>query len=188
MTSSACQSGTDRIAEVIGQLQWPDDALVVNLQGDEPLMPPALLSQVALGLSEHAGAAVATLATPLTEPGQIHDENVVKVVTDGSGMALYFSRAPIPWKRGRFGKDATLDTSATQGMFRHIGLYAYRAGFVREYVQWPVAPIEQDEALEQLRVLWNGHRIFVSFAEDAPPAGVDTAQDLERVELVLGRP
>lgn len=185
MTSPACQSGTDRIAEVITHLQWPDEALVVNLQGDEPLMPPALLSQVARGLSDHPDAAVATLATPLTEPAQIHDENVVKVVSDGKGMALYFSRAPIPWKRGQFVKPGTVDATAVQGMFRHIGLYAYRAGFVREYVRWPVAPIEQQEALEQLRVLWNGQRIFVSVSDRAPPAGVDTEEDLKRVEQVL---
>lgn len=185
MTSPACQSGTDRIAEVIARLDWPDDALVVNLQGDEPLMPPALLSQVALGLSDHPDAAVATLATPLTEAWQIHDENVVKVVCDHRGMALYFSRAPIPWKRGRFDRQAGVDTQPAAGMFRHIGLYAYRAGFVREYVKWPVAPIERDEALEQLRVLWNGHRIFVSVAHDPPPAGVDTENDLKRVDQVM---
>lgn len=185
MTSPACQSGTDRIAEVITQLNWPDDALVVNLQGDEPLMPSALLNQVARGLSDHPDAAVATLATPLTEPWQIHDENVVKVVTDCEGMALYFSRAPVPWKRGQFDKPIKVDAKGARGMLRHFGLYAYRAGFVREYVRWPVAPIEQDEALEQLRVLWNGQRIFVSVSEDAPPAGVDTEEDLQRVERVL---
>lgn len=185
MTPRSCQSGTDRIAEVITQLDWPDEALVVNLQGDEPLMPPVLLSQVAHGLSDHPDAAVATLATALTEPWQILDENVVKVVTDYKGMALYFSRAPIPWKRGQFASEGAVEALNIQGMFRHIGLYAYRAGFVREYVRWPVAPIEQDEALEQLRVLWNGRRIFVSISEDAPPAGVDTEEDLKRVEQVL---
>jgi len=177
MTSEAHQSGTDRIAEVAQQLGWHDDEIVVNLQGDEPLMPPALLNQVAAALNAHPEAAMATLAVQLDDDDQVFDSNAVKVVTDQNGMALYFSRAPIPWRRGEFESARP----STEGMLRHLGIYAYRVGFLRRYVTWSTAPIEEAESLEQLRVLWHGERIAVDIAHEAPPPGVDTQEDFERL-------
>lgn len=188
LTRSDHVSGTDRIAEVIERMAWPDDAVVVNLQGDEPLMPPALLDQVADDLAAHAAAAMATLATPLDSAQQAQDENVVKVVADRAGYALYFSRAAIPWHRGSFVPGRTPPPESCNAMLRHIGLYAYRAGLVREFVSWAPAPLERIESLEQLRVLWYGQRIHLSIAREAPPAGVDTPADLARVEALLRRP
>lgn len=185
MTSSQHTSGTDRIAEVVRTLQWPDDTVVVNLQGDEPLMPPALLTQVAETLESHAESDMATLAVPLTDPDQLFDTNAVKVVADRNGYALYFSRATIPWKRDQFDTGAAVQTHWLEGLYRHLGIYAYRAGFLGGYASLPVSPIERMESLEQLRVLWNGGRIAVDLAADAPPAGVDTAEDLARVVAAL---
>lgn len=185
MTSAAHQSGTDRIAEVVGKLGWSNETLVVNLQGDEPLMPPALLGQVASTLELHADAGMATLAVPLTDPRQLFDTNSVKVVTDCNGYALYFSRATIPWKRDVFSHDQAVQNAWLEGVYRHLGIYAYRAGFLSGYASLPVSPLERMESLEQLRVLWNGGRIAIDIAADAPPAGVDTAEDLARVIDVL---
>ncbi|MCG6966722.1 MAG: 3-deoxy-manno-octulosonate cytidylyltransferase [Chromatiaceae bacterium] len=185
MTSSAHNSGTDRIAEVVSQLRWPEHTLVVNLQGDEPLMPPELVSQVAATLEGHPEAGMATLAVPLTEAEQLFDANVVKVVVDRNGYALYFSRATIPWKRDLFVADAEPQPAWIEGLHRHLGIYAYRAGFLVGYARLPVSPIERMESLEQLRVLWNGGRIAVDVAASAPPAGVDTAEDLIRVTAAL---
>jgi 3-deoxy-manno-octulosonate cytidylyltransferase (CMP-KDO synthetase) len=185
MTSSTHASGTDRIAEVIELMGWKDDEIVVNLQGDEPLMPVSLLDQVAQDLAYHTDADTATLAAHLEHPDQVFDPNVVKVVMDKKGYALYFSRSPIPWKRGEIHWADPVSPHMTHGFNRHVGLYAYRAGFVREYVGWPPAPIEQDESLEQLRILWHGRRIHVSMAAELPPAGVDTADDLVRVESLV---
>ena len=176
MTGSHHQSGTDRIAEVAELMGWGDEELVVNLQGDEPLMPPAMLDLVALTLHEHPDASVATLGVPL-HADEVFNSNAVKVVTDRHGMALYFSRAAIPWKRGEFESGA----ADPQGMYRHLGLYAYRVGFLRRYVEWEPAPIERQESLEQLRVLWQGERIAVAIAQQAPPAGIDTEEDYRRV-------
>lgn len=176
MTGSHHQSGTDRIAEVAALMGWGDDEVVVNLQGDEPLMPATMLDRVAQALHDHPDASVATLAVPL-EDDEVFNSNAVKVVTDRHGMALYFSRASIPWKRGDF--EQGLENS--QGMYRHLGLYAYRVGFLQRYVEWDPAPIEQQESLEQLRVLWQGERIAVAIADSAPPAGVDTEEDYQRV-------
>ena len=185
MTSAEHASGTDRIAEVVAKLAWPDETLVVNLQGDEPLMPPGLLSQVAATLERHPAASMATLAVPLEDPSQLFDTNVVKVVVDRDGHALYFSRATIPWKRDTFVPDADARTEWLDGMLRHLGIYAYRTGFLAGYAELPVAPVERMESLEQLRVLWNGGRIAVDIAADAPPAGVDTLEDLARVSGIL---
>lgn len=185
MTSAEHNSGTDRIAEVVRTLGWPDETLVVNLQGDEPLMPPALLGQVATTLESHPEAGMATLAVPLTDPRQLFDTNSVKVVADRNGYALYFSRATIPWKRDVFSHDQAVQNAWLEGVYRHLGIYAYRAGFLAGYANLPVSPIERMESLEQLRVLWNGGRIALDIASDAPPAGVDTAEDLERVISVL---
>jgi 3-deoxy-manno-octulosonate cytidylyltransferase (CMP-KDO synthetase) len=178
MTAPEHASGTERLGEVVDRLGWDDDTLVVNVQGDEPLIAPALIRQVATGLAENADAAVATLAWPLDDMADMQDPNVVKVVLDRAGCALYFSRAPIPFTREE-------NAAVAAGGLRHIGLYAYRAGFLARYAQLPVSPIEQAEKLEQLRVLWNGLKIHVSIAAEMPGPGVDTAADLERVEQLL---
>lgn len=155
MTSTAHTSGTERIAEVTDTLGWPDDSIVVNVQGDEPLLPPALIRQVAAGLSRNKDAVVATLASPLTDAGEWRDPNVVKVVLDKRGYALYFSRATIPFDRD--------DDKGVRGVaaLRHLGLYAYRTDFLQAYSTLAPAPLEDIEKLEQLRVLWHGLRIHV---------------------------
>ena len=185
MTSPSHASGTDRIAEVARQLAWSDDTLIVNLQGDEPLMPPSLLEKVAATLDHHADAVMATLAVPLDEVSQLFDTNCVKVVCDRDGYALYFSRATIPWKRDTFRTNAPVEPGWLDGVFRHLGIYAYRAAFLAGYSHLPVSPIERMESLEQLRVLWNGDRIAVDIVSEPPPGGVDTAEDLARVVSVL---
>lgn len=176
MTSPQHRSGTERLGEAIARLGLGPEEIVVNLQGDEPLMPPALLREVARALESDPDAVVATACHRLHEPDDFRNPNVVKVVRDARGRALYFSRAPIPFPR---------DAPAPAGAFRHIGLYAYRAGFVARYCGWPPCPLEAIEQLEQLRVLWHGERIAVVEAEDAPPAGVDTLEDLERVRKIF---
>lgn len=180
LTDAAHRSGTDRIAQVVKQYAWDTDEIVVNLQGDEPDMPPELLRQVAVDMDRHPDAVMTTLSANLDDGAQLFDPNVVKLVTDAKGYALYFSRAPIPWNRDAFADRANLPTSV-QGYSRHIGLYAYRAGFLARYIQWQPAPLELVESLEQLRVLWHGERIHVSAAGVVPGQGVDTPQDLERL-------
>ena len=175
MTQSTHVSGTDRLAEAIALLDLGEDEIVVNLQGDEPLMPPRLIRDVADLLTTHPTAVMATACHAITQREEFLNPNVVKVVTDRSGYALYFSRAPIPWPRDAMSSHAPIKA------FRHIGLYAYRAGFVARYAAWPACPLETTEALEQLRVLWHGEKIAVLEAEAAPPVGVDTPGDLERV-------
>ncbi|HEY5719621.1 MAG TPA: 3-deoxy-manno-octulosonate cytidylyltransferase [Gammaproteobacteria bacterium] len=184
MTAADHPSGTARIAEVVAQRGWPDGTLVVNLQGDEPLVPPGLLRDVAADLDAQPAADMATLATPLRGAAELFDPNVVKVVTDGAGFALYFSRAPIPWDRERF---AAAPGSATPGPEhrRHVGIYAYRAGFLRRYAALAASPLESLESLEQLRVLWHGGRIHVAEAAELPGHGVDTEADLQRVAALL---
>jgi 3-deoxy-manno-octulosonate cytidylyltransferase (CMP-KDO synthetase) len=177
MTRADHPSGTDRLAETLDKLGLDDDAIAVNLQGDEPLMPPQLIRQVATLLAARPAAVMATACHVIASREDFLNPNVVKVVTDHEGHALYFSRAPIPWPR-----DVMLGTSAVPlKAFRHIGLYAYRAGFVARYAAWPACPLETTESLEQLRVLWHGEKIAVVEAEEAPAAGVDTPEDLERV-------
>ncbi len=184
MTSPDHPSGTDRLAEVVELEGWDDEQLVVNLQGDEPLMPARLVRQVAEDLEEHRQAVVATLSTRIETAAELFDPHVVKLVCDGDGYALYFSRAAIPWDREAFA--VTTETLPEQAVhFRHIGLYAYRAGFIRDYVAWPPSPIETMESLEQLRVLWYGRRIHVSEAHVRPGHGVDTEADLVRVAAIL---
>jgi len=177
MTRADHASGTDRLAEVADLREWPDDAIVVNLQGDEPLTPPALLDQVAARLAAATDAAIATLATSLAPHEQVGDPNLVKVVTDHAGYALYFSRAPIPFDR--------VQGTGAAGARRHIGIYAYRRAFLRDYARLSPAPIEQCESLEQLRALWHGYRIQVADAVELPAAGVDTHADIERVQAAL---
>ncbi len=182
MTRGDHATGTDRIAEVAAAGGWGDDDIVVNVQGDEPLIDPALVRAVALALQDDPGAAMATVAHPIEDPADLFSTAVVKVVTDARGRALYFSRAVIPWAR-----DAFVDPAGRQALpagyrpLRHVGLYAYRVGFLRRYAALPPAPCEQWESLEQLRALWHGFPIHVVITADAPAAGVDTPEDLERV-------
>ncbi|MEW8221514.1 MAG: 3-deoxy-manno-octulosonate cytidylyltransferase [Candidatus Thiodiazotropha taylori] len=184
MTSAEHRSGSDRIAEVVTQRGWADEEIIVNLQGDEPCMPAELLSQVAEDMNQHDAAGVTTLSAPITERKMLFDPHVVKVVTDIQGYALYFSRAPIPWHRDEF-IDAESPLPEDTGFARHIGLYAYRAGYLARFVAWKRAPIERAESLEQLRVLWHGGRIHVSNANTDPGHGVDTRDDLRLVEAQL---
>ena len=178
LTSADHLTGTDRIAEVAQLLKLPADTLVVNVQGDEPLIPPELINQVAQTLADNAACAISTVAVPIVDAAEINNPNVVKVVLNRSNEALYFSRATIPFVR-----DAEMTGNVTH--LRHLGIYAYRADFLQAYARLEPAPPEQAEALEQLRALWNGYRIAVYTASQAPPAGVDTAEDLERVRRIL---
>ena len=177
MTAAKHRSGTDRIAEVIEKQAIGADEIVVNLQGDEPLMPPELVREVADRLAAHKDAMVATASHAIHDRESLVNPNVVKVVCDANGYALYFSRAAIPWPREIMAGKGGEKIQA----YRHIGLYAYRAGFVRRYASWPPCPPEEAEQLEQLRVLWHGERIVVHEADHMPEAGVDTPEDLERV-------
>ncbi|MFM8332645.1 MAG: 3-deoxy-manno-octulosonate cytidylyltransferase [Candidatus Methylumidiphilus sp.] len=185
LTRADHQSGTTRITEAAEILGWPDDMLVVNLQGDEPLIPPDLKRRLARLLARQDVAEVATLAAPIADRAELFNPNAVKVVLDRDSHALYFSRAPIPWHRDSF---ADADASMPTGFpwLRHIGVYAYTVGFLRRYVAWPASPLEAVESLEQLRVLWMGEKILVMPVDSAPEAGVDTHEDLLRVRERLG--
>lgn len=184
MTRPDHESGTDRLQEVVAQLGLPDHAIVVNVQGDEPLLPPAAIDQVARNLAEAPDASVATLSEPLREAADCFNPNIVKVVSDLQQKALYFSRAPIPWGRDTYSSPAPQLPATALGQ-RHIGLYAYRVALLHQFVTWPVAELEAFEKLEQLRVLANGHRIHVAPACVPVPGGVDTPDDLERVKRLL---
>lgn len=186
MTRDDHASGTDRLAEVAEALALPDDAVLVNVQGDEPLIPPTLIDQVAARLHDDPEATIATLAEPITDVETLFNPNVVKVVRALSGRALYFSRAPIPWDREAFA--ARPDLLTTDAWLRHIGLYAYRVGFLADYRDWPPSPLEQLEQLEQLRALHHGHAIQVALAAVLNPAGIDTAEDLARVRALFTTP
>lgn len=176
MTKADHPSGTDRIAEVVAQQNWPDDTIVVNVQGDEPLIPPQLIREVAQHLHDHPECAMATACHPVHDEASMRNPNIVKAVLDKDGNALYFSRAPIPYPRDAFAHNTALP--ANLSVLRHIGIYAYRASFLRAYSQLAPAAIEQIESLEQLRVLWHGYKIGVTITKDAPPGGVDTEADL----------
>lgn len=183
MTAASHQSGTDRLSEVAQRLGWSEDIIVVNLQGDEPLMPPALVAQAARELAEHPDAHISTVAGRFDTVEEWRDPNVVKVLRDAGGYALYFSRAPIPWDRDGF---ASGKPTLPLGLgWRHIGLYAYRVGVLRRFSALPATAIERIEALEQLRALHHGLRIFVGTASEQPGPGVDTEDDLKRVESLL---
>lgn len=184
MTSTRHPSGSDRLAEVVGKMSYADHQIIVNLQGDEPMMPARLIRQVAENLENHSAAGITTLCEPVNTATDLFDPNIVKVVMDKEGYALYFSRAAIPWNRDAFAL-STEELPANAEYYRHIGIYAYRAGFIREYVQWPVCPLEQIEALEQLRAMWYGHKIHVAVALESPGHGVDTPKDVERVGRLL---
>lgn len=184
MTGTQHRSGSDRIAEVVAIRGWSAEEIVVNLQGDEPCMPATLIDQVAGDMHKHPAASVATLYSRITDRRTLFDPHVVKVVCDAEGYALYFSRAPIPWHRDEF-IDADKPLPAETGFARHIGLYAYRAGYLANFVAWKHAPIEIAESLEQLRVLWHGGKIHVSEAREKPGPGVDTREDLIRASRCL---
>lgn len=184
VTSPDHPSGTDRLAEVAERLGWRDEDVVVNVQGDEPLIPPGLIIDAARALAEDAEAAIATACHPLVSAEEFFNPNVVKLVLDARGRALYFSRAPIPWARDAFAANRA-SLPADLPAYRHIGLYAYRAGFLKRYSSLAPSPLEQWEALEQLRAVAHGFPIRVMVLDHAPPAGVDTAEDLERVRRVF---
>ena len=186
MTSAEHPSGTDRLAEVAEQRGWLDDDVVVNLQGDEPLMPPVLIQRVAAALDEYPAAGIATVCTRIHGISELFDPHVVKVVMDAQGCALYFSRAPIPYHRDGFAAITPPPALPSGDYFRHIGLYAYRVAVLRRYPQLSSCRLERTESLEQLRALWNGIRIHVQEIAEAPPLGVDTETDLARVAACLG--
>ena len=177
MTRADHPSGSDRLAEAVGQLGLADDAVVVNVQGDEPLIAPAMINACATTLAAQPDCVMATVAHALTDPAEFANPNVVKLVTDRAGRALYFSRAPIAWWRDGAGQP--------NQALRHVGLYAYRAGFLRRFPTLAVSPLEQIESLEQLRVLWHGKRIAVHVSAEKPGPGVDTPEDLERVRRII---
>jgi len=186
MTRADHATGTDRIAEAAERLGLAGDAIVVNVQGDEPLVEPGLIRAVATLLGETPEAAVATACNPITDATELFNPNVVKVVLDNEGFARYFSRAPIPWARDAF---AASTAKLPEGLpcYRHIGVYAYRTDFLRTFPKLADAPVERFEALEQLRALWHGYAIAVAVRHDAPQPGVDTADDLERVRAFFHR-
>jgi len=183
MTAAHHQTRSDRIAECARHLGWPHDRLVVNLQGDEPLMPPACLEQVAELLDQSPDCEVASLYWPITEAGEVRNPNAVKVVTDARERAMYFSRAPIPYARSYASIDAAL--AAGVEWKRHLGLYAYRLGALYRYTACAPTPLEQSERLEQLRMLEQGARVAMARAREFIPAGIDTAEDLQRVRVYI---
>jgi 3-deoxy-manno-octulosonate cytidylyltransferase (CMP-KDO synthetase) len=185
MTRADHASGSDRLAECARQLDWPDDAIVVNLQGDEPFAPAAGIREVARALAE-SEVPMATLASPIEDAAQLFDPNAVKVVRDARGHALYFSRAPLPWARDAFarGRDSLPHGIA---FLRHIGIYAYRVEFLKAFSALPPTPLERAESLEQLRALEHGYRIAVRIAPEAFPPGVDTETDLAAAQRHLER-
>lgn len=187
MTAADHPSGTDRLQEVVKKLQFYADDIVVNVQGDEPLIPPRVINQVAHNLAAVPEASIATLSEPITDVQSLMNPNVVKVIRDHRGMAIYFSRAPIPWPRDSALNQGGKLESLPEGFNwqRHIGMYAYRVKLLNDFVAWPPAPIEATESLEQLRALYNGAGIHVEEAVEAPPTGVDTPEDLERLRAML---
>ncbi|WP_432746226.1 3-deoxy-manno-octulosonate cytidylyltransferase [Methylobacter sp. G7] len=184
MTRPDHQSGTERIAEVAKLCSWAGDEIIVNLQGDEPLIPPTYIRDVAAALAGQQQAGIATLAAKISDLEEIFNPNAVKVVLNKAGYALYFSRAPIPWERDTF----TLAGGKPSGKFpylRHIGMYAYTVDFLNRYCLWDASMLESIESLEQLRILWHGEAVRVKIVDQTPAAGVDTQEDLLRVEQVL---
>lgn len=176
MTSAQHLSGSDRIAQLVHDLGWSAETLVVNVQGDEPLIAPGLIRQVAAQLELHPAAVMATACHAIADAAELANPNVVKVVCDAAGYANYFSRAPIPYAR---------DANFSQPAFRHIGIYAYRADFLKQFTELPAAPTERCEALEQLRALWYGYKISVAVSDGVPGPGIDTEDDLRRVRALF---
>ena len=183
MTRGDHMSGTDRLAEVAAQRAFSDNDIIINVQGDEPCLPAVLINQVAEDLAKHRDADIATLYANIVEEKQVFDPNVVKVVMDKNGYALYFSRAPIPWMRDHFDKDSPLPPLLPH--YRHIGLYGYRASFLKHYTELSPCILEQEESLEQLRALYHGKKIHLTAAEVNSGHGVDTEQDLIAVRALL---
>lgn len=190
LTDARHTCGTDRLAELAALLDWGKDQIVVNVQGDEPLISPTLIRETAAHLAAHPSCAISSVAHPITGIEEIFNSNVVKVVLDARGYALYFSRAPIPWARDawqgvmgdeRFSIAPVTPSQSRVPVYRHIGIYAYRAAFLRRFTSLAHAPLEEVEALEQLRALWHGESIAIHLTQDAPVGGVDTASDLARV-------
>ncbi|PVZ68896.1 3-deoxy-manno-octulosonate cytidylyltransferase [Pelagibaculum spongiae] len=184
MTAAGHPSGTDRLAEAIGKLGLADDAVVVNVQGDEPLIPPQVINQVAGNLKQRPDYSMSTLCEPITDIESMFNANAVKVIADKSGKAIYFSRASIPWNRDGFSsteKSMAQDSLAA----RHIGIYGYRAGFVRQFIQWGACQLEMLESLEQLRAIYHGKSIHVETACAEIPPGIDSPEDLEYVRSLL---
>ena len=178
MTRADHQSGTERIAEVAQLCGWAENDIIVNLQGDEPLIPPAYIREVAFALAGQSQAGIATLAAKILDEEEVFNPNAVKVVLDKNNYALYFSRAPIPYCRDEKNRSSTL-------YLRHIGMYAYTVAFLNRYCSWQASPLEVIESLEQLRILWHGDKVLVKVVDKTPEAGVDTPEDLLRVERVL---
>lgn len=181
MTAKEHTSGTERLAEVVEKYAFSDDTIIVNVQGDEPMIPSVNITQLAENLAKlsDTNVGMATLAEPISSYAELSNPNAVKVVTDKDGLALYFSRSVMPFDRD--GEQGALNYD----YLRHIGIYAYRAGFIKKYVSWPVSQLEQIESLEQLRVLWQGENIHVDAAIEPPPVGVDTPEDLEQVRRLV---
>lgn len=184
MTSSEHESGTDRLQEVVSRLGFGDGEIVVNVQGDEPLIPPAVINQVAANLAASPEAGIATLVEPIIDIETVFNPNAVKVTIDKLGRALYFSRAPMPWSRDSFGGDKP-ELPQGANYYRHIGIYAYRVSLLHQFVSWPVAELERTERLEQLRAMENGVAIMAQRALQPIPAGVDTQADLDAVRALL---
>ncbi|WP_026375101.1 3-deoxy-manno-octulosonate cytidylyltransferase [Aestuariibacter salexigens] len=180
MTSAEHESGTERLAEVVDVKGLLAHEVVVNVQGDEPFIPPENIHQVAENLHQHQTAEMATLCVPISDVEDAFNPNIVKVITDKQGFALYFSRSVIPYDRSRF-LDADNIDEIGDYYYRHVGIYAYRAGFIKQYVNMAPSGLEQIESLEQLRVLWHGEKIHVDVANKAPPHGIDSPQDLEKL-------
>lgn len=186
MTRSDHSTGTDRLAEAVEHLGLAPDAVVVNVQGDEPLIEPGLIRAVASLLVDASEASIATACHPIRDATEHFNPNIVKVILDHAGLARYFSRAPIPWARDAFAS-STATIPPELPCFRHIGVYAYRVEFLRIYPKLSISPLERFEALEQLRALWHGYGIAVAVRQDAPLPGVDTVEDLERVRALFDR-
>jgi len=185
MTSTEHTSGTERLAEVIDIKNFVDDDIILNLQGDEPMMPPVCLDQVAALLVKNTDCKMASLCEPVATAEDLFDPNVVKVVLDKNRHAIYFSRAPLPWHREAFSDNARVLPSEPDLYYRHIGLYAYRAGFIKTYLTLAASPIEKAESLEQLRVLWHGNKIAMDIARETPGPGIDTEEDLQKVAAMF---
>jgi 3-deoxy-manno-octulosonate cytidylyltransferase (CMP-KDO synthetase) len=183
MTLPEHQSGTERLSEAVEALEYDDDEIIVNVQGDEPLINPDLISQVARDLSEHETVKVASICQPIKSVEDLMSSHVVKVVLNRRSFAMYFSRSPIPWQLGLKDKG---EIDLTENYFSHVGIYAYRVSVLKDYINWTESPYEALESLEQLRVLWNGHKIHMSVSGKKLAHGVDTQDDLDRVREILG--
>jgi 3-deoxy-manno-octulosonate cytidylyltransferase (CMP-KDO synthetase) len=184
MTRPDHQSGTERINEVAELCGWSENEIIVNVQGDEPLIPPEIIQQLAAVLAEQQHAGIATLAAKIVDIEEIFNPNAVKLVLNKAGYALYFSRAPIPWDRDGFAGQ-NKHVSEKMPYYRHIGMYAYTVAFLKRYCQWESSILETVESLEQLRILWHGEAIRVKVVDKTPAAGVDTVEDLVRVEELI---